>query len=246
MRIPYPVRALLRRRNRRRRSRRPVAEAWQAAIPGEVEFWDRWLKTGGSQWADDFAARLDPGTALQPAVANLIRGASGSVVRILDVGAGPVTFLGKTHPDHEIAITAVDALADDYNRSLDAAGIEPPVRTAHAVTEELTNTLAEAHFDIACARNTLDHSYDPIRAIREMVRCVTPGGAVLLLHYRNEAEAEDYIGLHQWNLMVEGPRYVVWRPGERHDLAAELDGEAVVESTSVLDDFEYVVLRRNS
>ncbi len=50
-------------------------------------------------------------------------------IRILDVGAGPLTVLGKRLTGVQIDITAVDPLAGDYGTLLQRHGIAPPIRT---------------------------------------------------------------------------------------------------------------------
>lgn len=204
-----------------------VADAWSGALEGEVRFWDKRLHA----LPEKLAPRGDPTLPLQDDVAALIVAPPGSTVRILDAGAGPLTFLGKVHPLYTLEITAVDVLADQYNASLDAAGIVPPVRTRRCETERLSDLFPAGHFDVGCARNTLDHSYDPVAGIRELLACVKPGGAVLLEHARNVAEKERYLGMHQWNFLIEDDELVVWRPGERTELSAVLAGVATVEKT---------------
>jgi SAM-dependent methyltransferase len=108
-------------------------------------------------------------------------------------------------------------------------------------------------FDIVHARNTLDHSYDPVRAVRQMAEVTKPGGAVILHHYRNEAKNEGYKGLHRWNLAVDSAgSFVISRPkkpwGMEHlDVAAELSD--VLELVSTKDphdepEMDLVVFRR--
>ncbi len=143
-------------------------------------------------------------------------------VRILDVGAGPATWLGKTHPGKRLHITAVDPLGADYDRLLDEAQLSPPARTLALAGEALRTEFAESSFDIAYARNALDHSADPLLIIRQMVAVVRPGGFVLLRHFQNEAHVMSYEELHQWNFAAEGDRLLLWNERARIDVSAEL------------------------
>jgi SAM-dependent methyltransferase len=230
---------------RRKRSRRPVDEAWNAAIPGEVGFWDRYLQGHGLQWAPDYEARLDPNSPLQSEIADALTFTAGVPARILDVGAGPLTWLGKQAGDGDVEIVAVDVLADDYNRLLDDAGIVPLVKTRRCETEQLTEVFSPGEFDLVFARNTLDHSYDPIACVRAMLHCARPGGVVMLMHRRNEAEEEDYLGLHQWNLQNEAGDVLVWRPGQRTSLLKELGASLWIEKTwTDADGWEWVRARK--
>jgi len=209
------------------RSKRTVADAWKGALDGEVRHWEAEFENP----PEHLRARYDPDLPLQDEVAGLIRAPSGSTVRILDCGAGPLTFLGKKHPGYVLEIRAVDALADEYNESLDRAGVKPVVRTEHCDTENLSDLFEADEFDITCARNTLDHSRDPVRCIREMLRVTKPGGFVLLQHAQNVAVKEQYLGMHQWNFEVKGNAVRIWRPGSSTDLGGELAGVATIERT---------------
>lgn len=214
------------RRRHLRRSHGSVGELWAEALPYEVQWWAHRMEL----WPPKFQQRCDPAFPLQDEIADLLDAAPGSTVRLLDAGAGPVTVLGKVHPRWKLEITAVDVLADEYNRLLAQNGIEPPVRTLQCENERLSEMFPNDTFDLGFAKNTLDHSYDPVRAIRELVICVKPGAPVVLKHARNVAEKEAYLGLHQWNFDLDGRDLVVWRHRNRTVIADAISDLAVVES----------------
>src|SRR5271169_5360305 len=118
-------------------------QAWAAGTPHEVGYWEHYFATGGDQWPEDLKRRLDPVVPLQEHVGRYLPRGSA---RILDVGAGPLTSLGKTWPDTPVEIVAVDALADEYDRILSEEGITPPVRTTRCDAERLTERFG-AEFD---------------------------------------------------------------------------------------------------
>jgi SAM-dependent methyltransferase len=173
---------------------------WRFGIRSEVRFWDRYFRTKGSDWPETYPLRFDPGLPLQARPAALLP--SQSEVDVLDVGAGPLTYLGKTQPGRRIRITAVDPLADEYDRLLSQHGIRPLVRTQKLAAEQLTERFPPESFDLVFARNSIDHSFDPELAIGQMISVVKKGGYVLLEHQPNEAEGEHYTGLHQWNFSM--------------------------------------------
>ena len=72
-----------------------------------MDFWREWIRTHGSAWPDDYRFRLDPESVIQKDITQYLNGI-GSRVRILDVGAGPLTVVGKRWPGHDLELTAVE------------------------------------------------------------------------------------------------------------------------------------------
>ncbi len=98
---------------------------------------------------------------------------------------------------------------------LDESGIEPLVKTEQCDAEKLVERFGCASFDIAHAKNCLDHCYDPVVAICEMVWVIRPGGLIYLGHNYNEGDRQKYHGLHRWNFCNDGDRFIVWRGDHR-------------------------------
>ena len=186
----------------------------------EVRFWDRWLKNKGAASPDDYRYhdyryRIDPGAPLAPWHRELVDKIPSERVSILDVGAGPVTALGKRHGAKILEITAVDPLADRYAALLARHRLVPLVRTRRGAGEELVALFGRDAFDLVIAQRSIDHSDDPVACVRSMVDVCRVGGVVALEHEENLAVNAAYRGLHQWNfglrgadLVVSGGRYV--------------------------------------
>lgn len=155
-------------------------------------------------------------------------GETGAGVSILDVGAGPVTSVGRRYDGVPLNVVAVDPLAKKYNRLLDSAGLEPPVRTEQVEGERLLERFGEEKFDITYARNALDHAVDPVLIIEQMLAVVRPGGYVVLRHGTNEAVQQGYSQLHQWNFDAREGTLIVWHPNGETNISSELAGRAVV------------------
>lgn len=216
---------------------------WAAHLGDEVGFWRHWMQTKGAQWADDFKRRQDPGVPLQPHVRELIPAPPGSTVKILDVGAGPLTSLGKVWEGRTLDITAVDPLAEEYARAMKECGVVPLVLARTGEAERLTDLFAPGTFDLVYAQNCLDHSYDPLEAIRQMVLVAKEGCCARLEHASDEAERQRYQGLHRWNFRAEDGRFVIWQPGLRIDVEKELG--AIADFTiQPLRDWLNVTLRK--
>jgi SAM-dependent methyltransferase len=194
-------------------------QRWAGLQKDEIDFWDHVLST----------TRLNPGKPLQSYIVELIGAPPRSRVEILDVGAGPLTFLGFRWPGREVRITALDANALEYDRLLEKYGIEPPCRTKLGYAEDLASVVPTSFFDLVHARNCIDHSKDPVKAIKEMVRAAKPGGYVFLNHIMNEGRRNRYSGPHQWNFFPRNERFYIDRPGlQPVDMATELRESAEV------------------
>lgn len=174
--------------------------AWQAGIQHELQFWDEYLRAKGGKWAEEYERRMNSKTPLQPRPAALL--SEGRRAKVLDVGAGPLTYLGKVHNGEKIDLIAVDPLALEYDKLIEKHHVSPPVRTQKAAAEELTKKFELESFDLVFARNCIDHAYSPEVAVLEMIALVKSGCYVLMEHRQNEAEHEQYMGLHQWNFSM--------------------------------------------
>jgi SAM-dependent methyltransferase len=210
-------------------TRAPSKTRWNEGLPDEICFWEKYISTGGLDWPDEFRFRTDPESLLQETMMiERLETIPDETVRILDVGAGPLTVLGKRHPAKRLEITAVDPLADHYNELLTRAHIVPPVRTLPCEGERLLERFQPGTFDFAYARNALDHSYDPLRIILNMVAVVKQRRFVCLRHYENEGRHAEYVGLHQWNFDARHGEFVIWNHEAEHHLNAILGDSARV------------------
>lgn len=195
----------------------------------EIDFWAEWIESDGSQWPEEFAKRLDPNLVFQ--LGEFLP--DGRDMDVLDVGAGPLTWLGKVYPGRSITITAVDPLADVYAELLAAHGIAPLVPTRPGKVEALVDTFGPDRFHLVHMLNALDHSDDPIEGVRQMVRVCRPGCSVVLSHSTNEGTKANHVGMHQWDLRVEDGRFLVVNAvGHALDVAKITMGTARVEVVS--------------
>jgi SAM-dependent methyltransferase len=236
--VTGPDNGLRRRLRQGRRLLSSPADIWKRALPSELTYWAQFIQTEGLDFPEDYRQRLDPGTPISdPLILDAIDQVGGTRVRIVDVGAGPMTCVGKHDPrvpERKIEIVAIDPLASEYAELIRAAGISPPVPTQRCSGEDLIRVYGEQQFDIAFAQNSLDHSADPIAAIQSMVDAVRPGGAVVLHHYRREAETNRYEQLHQWNFDVQAGRLLLYNRRQSHDVG-ELIADRATTSARVHD-----------
>jgi SAM-dependent methyltransferase len=183
---------------------------WAEGIDEELAFWDNWFAKKGGVWADDYCTRLEPHREIDP---ELMTGLAGTCV--LDVGAGPMTVLGHMYNGQSLDFTACDPLAPFYAEIAAKNGVQRPVKTQLGFAEDLSAFFPSDYFDLVHCRNALDHSFDPVRGIEEMLIVAKPGGRIALGHARNEGEAGLYQGLHQWNFDADGGDFIIWNKVQR-------------------------------
>jgi SAM-dependent methyltransferase len=189
--------------------------AWQRGIGPELAFWERWFATRGSDWPEEFKRRLRDDTEISGLVAP-----SHDATRVLEVGSGPLTLLGKNCKGKRVDITATDPLANFYLDMATRHGIVPLIPVQQAFAEDLSQYFQPESFDVVYCANALDHSFDPVRGIEEMLIVLRPGGRIVLEHAANEAEHENYTGFHQWNFDERAGSFVMWNVNNHIDVSA--------------------------
>jgi SAM-dependent methyltransferase len=218
-----------------------------SAAADELAFWDSWLSTRGGRWPDEFRDRTNPGAPLHWEICETLGTPAGGTAEILDVGAGPLTSLGKAWNGRTIRVTPIDPLAPEYDRLLARHGITPPVRTVAGDATTLLERFGPDRFDLVHGRNAIDHTPDPPHAIAQMVAVARPGGAVYLSHARNEAERQGYSGMHGWNFDGRsgpgGTAFIAWSGSRTVDIGAMLPTAASVE-VRLLPEWINVVIRK--
>jgi SAM-dependent methyltransferase len=206
-------------------------EQWSRGIEFELSFWKKWIETKGLNWPGDYSFRTNPDAQLQWSIAGHLRGFNGARLKILDVGAGPMTAVGKKFRGIPVELTAVDALAEAYDQLAFPPGL-PLVRTQQCYSEQLSEKFAPDSFDVVFARNTLDHSCDPVMAITEMIKVARPGGLVVTEHLANEAITEKWQGFHQWNFRVVDADLEIVDRETTTSLSEVISGLAAITSIS--------------
>lgn len=214
----------------KRNSKTEEYRKWKEGLDHELAFWVDWA----DHQEEDLNWRLRPEKELQEAVKVYLDSSRRTKgINILDVGAGPITFLGNLWGDYRINITAIDALADKYSEMLKKRNVDPPIETIQLCAEDLTEKFPENTFDLAFSFNALDHAHDPIKAIKAIVGVIKPGSFFLLRSFVNEAECADYTGLHQWNFFDRKGRFFISSKKHAYDVKSKIKSIAEIVSVTV-------------
>ena len=149
-------------------------------------------------------------------------------VTIAEIGAGMFCTIGSLWKTAKVNIYPSDALADEFNQMLKEVGVTPLITVEKQ--DMLNLTYRDSFFDIVHCANALDHTQNPLRAIKEMYRICKPNGYIYLRHFPNVGERERYSGLHMWNIDKSGDSdCVIWNQNERFMLSKHFDGFITVK-----------------
>lgn len=179
-------------------------ETWRENLPAEAAFWEDWVannEKGQIRFAADFPFPDNARQAL---------GEGLKEISALDLGSGPASTVGSYWPGHEVRLTYVDPLADEYNALLRRHGLDRFATIVKGSGETLREDVKPG-FDYVHSGNALDHAHDPVLCIQNMIDVAKPGGIIQFLVFQNEGRFENYAGLHQWDFDLVGGNVVVSR-----------------------------------
>ena len=169
---------------------------WEQRLPLELMQGKKALELGVE--LDNIDFRLDFTSEIQDFIKPYISPGS----KILDVGSGLISSLGLNANGEELDITAVDILADEYNKYLDECNLITPIETIKGSFESIVEQFGENTFDFVHYRNSLDHCARPILALWNMIRVCKTGGYIFVQVVENEATSTGYKGLCQWDFCI--------------------------------------------
>lgn len=194
-------------------------ETWVTGIKGEIEFWNDYISNEGGGSFYGFEKTVSPKRKFE-LEDDIPMEKYGQKFRFLDVGAGPFSRCGRVTTKVELEAISVDPLADAYNYIKEKYHVDNGVKLESGFVELLNRKYASNSFDMVHMSNALDHSFNAIDGIFQMIYICKIGGKIVLRHHENEAENEGYVGLHQWNLSLHNPEnsFVIWRENQRFDV----------------------------
>ena len=196
---------------------------------------------------EKLSMHFSPTTLLQVDLSNLLDKLNLTEnAKVLDVGAGPISKVGKIYNGAKIDLIAIDPVAKRYSRILKKLNLTPVIETLPGYGEKLTKQFPINSFDLIHARNCIDHTRNPILVIKEALGVLKPGGYFYLNHYINEGKSADYYGLHQWNFFEKDNLFYISSLNNKTKICVDDDVKAVatVESIQVIKDRVIVIMRK--
>lgn len=169
------------------------------------------------------------------------------------MGSGPYSRLGYVYNEKKVDLTLVDPLAFAYKELGRKYGFHFTTFPRTGMVECLSLIFPENSYDLVHMSNSLDHSFDPIEGIRQLLYVTKVGGKVILRHHDNVAETANYQGLHQWNLTTEDGKFIVWNKEKRVVMNELLKEYATVEFAAPSEEitlgskweYQKIVIRKN-
>ena len=131
-------------------------------------------------------------------------------IEFLDVGSGPFSRCGGYSKDHVLNMTYVDPLGNVYENLKSIYKVSNGVFVKRGFVELLDKIFGKNSFDVVHMSNALDHCFDPIFGLMQLISVCKIGGKVILRHNENEALNEQYSGLHQWNIAINNDKFMIW------------------------------------
>lgn len=166
----------------------------------------------------------------------------------LDVGSGPLSSCGSETQKADLHLVAVDPLANIYSAIKAKYKVNTKIKPKYCMVERLGESFSANMFDVVHMRNSLDHSYNPILGIAQLIYVCKLGGRIILRHYDNVAKNEKYNGMHQWNLVTDNDSFFIWRKDKKFDIGKvfekNIDIELIEQSLETGLAFHTVVLRK--
>ena len=221
---------------------------WLKGIGYEVAFWNnvyRWKKTfSGMMGWSHYGKTIQ----LDTFDANGFLAQDDNPV-VLDVGSGmsyaPGNFIEKDGRLQPLDIHYVDPLAFFFNRILKRHHRDMP-QIEFGMMEYLSAFYEKDSTSMVIIQNALDHSANPLKGIYEALDTLRIGGVLYLNHHPNEAVVEGYKGFHQYNIIGQDGRLIIWNKDERHDVSQLLSPFATTEVTEGEDAHVVAIVRKTA
>lgn len=205
-------------------------DKWLSGLESEIVFWKRYMETGGDIYFEGFKDQTEKNKHFT--LERYLDGLSKTEkIRFIDIGSGPFSSCGCVSENYNLSVDAIDPLAEVYNALKKKNNLENGITIKTGFVELLDKYFDANTYDIVHMSNSLDHSFNAVFGIYQLLNLCKVGGKVILRHTENEGERSEYGGLHQWNLSVhnEEDSFIIWRKNERYDIKKILDGYATVE-----------------
>ena len=187
---------------------------WIDSLDTEIKYWDYVMRTKGGVYFTSFDNMTQPNRKFvyEKYFASIPNG------KFIDIGSGPFSTVGFVTNNTVVDVKFVDPLGNIYNFLKQRYGFENGIKIETGFVECLDKRFRPNTFDMVHMNNALDHCFDPIHGIYELIYITKLGGSIKLRHAENEAQCNNYSGLHQWNIEEKAGKIYIWNNEYSFDL----------------------------
>lgn len=199
---------------------REYYEKWLSGLEEEIEFWKMYMEERGGLYFHGYNKTISPNRKFE-LEDDIPLESYGKEYIFIDIGSGPFSRCGRLTDKVKLNALSVDPLASVYKILKEKNKIDNGVKLECGFVELLSRQFPENTFDMVHMSNSLDHSFDAMYGLYQLLYICKIGGKVILRHTENEAERERYNGLHQWNLSLHNAEksFVIWRNDKRYNIS---------------------------
>lgn len=151
---------------------------------------------------DKLLSYLDPDRPLLDPIADAVSHFEDETILLLDLGCGPFPKTGIRCEGKRILKHSLDPLAAEYRALYAQLRLPNPPEIKQGLAEKLTACYPPNRFHVIYARNCIDHCYNPVSALQQMLNALRSPGCIIMQHFLNEGTRASGYGLHQWNLAL--------------------------------------------
>jgi hypothetical protein len=131
-------------------------------------------------------------------------------ISILDVGAGPLTWLGFRYPGKKLTIVPVDPLADEYDWLLRDAGLDRPSARSGWQAKRCSSALGKGDSTSHTRRMRSTTARIPSQSTRTWSPSCVQVESSSSGTSGTRAKSARYLGLHHWNFDVADNSLLLW------------------------------------
>lgn len=190
---------------------------WLEGLYDEIAYWKA-LLSGKREESSRLEAGSDPHKRFT--LEDELPDDKNRIIKFVDIGSGAFSRCGLKTDRVKLEVLAVDPLADAYKLLKKEYDVDNGIRLETGFVELLDKKFEKNTFDIVHMSNSLDHCFDALFGIYQLLNICKIGGKVILRHHENEAERNGNKGFHQWNLSLhnEESSFIIWRDDKRYDI----------------------------